>query len=83
MRKFLTLLAAAVVMSLSVPAFAEKWQGVDETVVEKAAAEHGRQECPGLFALEGDSKLFAFLVAGISGGFVMGYFMRDFLKRDK
>jgi hypothetical protein len=83
MMKFLTLVAAAALITISVPAFAEKWPGVDETVVEKAATEHGRQSCPGILSLEGDSKLFAFLIAGISGGFVMGYFLRDFIKRDK
>jgi hypothetical protein len=51
---------------------AEKWPGVDESVVEKIAAEAGRQPKP-LVPLEGDLLLFAFLCAGIAGGFALGY----------
>ena len=50
------------------------WAGVDETVVERIAAEAGRAPKPPL--LEGDLLLFAFLVAGIVGGFAIGYFYR-------
>jgi cobalt/nickel transport protein len=54
-----------------------RWPGVDETVVEKYAAEHGRPAKPGLINLEGDALLFAFLLAGTAGGFVAGYYYRD------
>lgn len=59
------------------PSFAESWQGVDETVVEKYAAEHDREACAPFINIEGDALLFAFLLAGAAGGFVMGYFYRD------
>jgi len=56
----------------------EKWPGVDETVVGKYAEEHGRPPKPHLIELEGDALLFAFLMAGVVGGFVIGYYYRDF-----
>jgi hypothetical protein len=40
--------------------------------VEKIAADAGRQPKP-LVPLEGDLLLFAFLCAGIAGGFALGY----------
>ena len=53
------------------------WTGVDETVVEKIAAEHGRgARKPLIDPGEGDLLLFAFLVAGAVGGFAAGYFWR-------
>lgn len=62
---------------------AEKWQGVDETVVEKYSIEHGRP--PKLHFIEptGDVLLFAFLVAGVVGGFTIGYYYRDFIATRK
>jgi hypothetical protein len=54
---------------------AERWAGVDESVVEKVAAEAGRQPKV-LVPLEGDLLLFAFLCAGIVGGFALGYWYR-------
>jgi hypothetical protein len=50
------------------------WSGVDETVVGKFAAEAGRHARAPL--VEGDLLLFAFLLAGIVGGFVLGYYFR-------
>lgn len=50
------------------------WAGVDEAVVGKVAAEAGRHASAPL--IEGDLLLFAFLVAGIIGGFVLGYYFR-------
>ena len=58
------------------------WKGVDETVVGKVAAEHGREARP-FFCLEGDAQLFAFLVAGAAGGFMMGYFYRGLVSRKR
>ncbi len=58
-------------------ASAAKWSGVDETVVEKYAEEHGR---PGIDPLintdQGDLLLFMFLIGGLLGGFAAGYYWR-------
>ncbi len=73
-------LSCALLLCFSVAAFAagEKWQGVDETVVEKYSVEHGRP--PKLHIIEptGDALLFVFLIAGVAGGFTLGYYYRDF-----
>lgn len=54
-----------------------EWKGVDEAVVEKIAAEHGREAKKPLIDLgEGDILLFAFLCAGVVGGFAAGYYWR-------
>lgn len=54
-----------------------KWPGVDETVVEKYAKAAGREPWePFINTDQGDLLLFAFLVAGVLGGFVMGYHFR-------
>lgn len=51
-----------------------KWTGVDETVVEKVAQEHGRASVSSWFnADQGDLLLFLFLLAGTVGGFILGY----------
>lgn len=52
----------------------EPWRGVDDAVVGKFAAAAGRHARAPL--VEGDLLLFAFLVAGIVGGFVLGYYFR-------
>lgn len=50
------------------------WSGVDETVVEKYAHEHGRQaRKPYINTDQGDLLLFLFLLAGSVGGFIAGY----------
>ncbi len=55
----------------------EQWQGVDESVVEKIAREHGREaKAPLLNTDQGDILLFVFLVAGAVGGFAGGYYWR-------
>jgi ABC-type cobalt transport system substrate-binding protein len=52
----------------------EKWTGVDESVVQKIAKEHGREaHKPLINTDQGDLLLFVFLVAGSIGGFVAGY----------
>lgn len=60
--------------------FAEEpgnWPGVDETVVEKYAKAAGREPWEPLINTDqGDLLLFAFLIAGVLGGFVMGYHFR-------
>jgi hypothetical protein len=60
------------------PAFAaEKWPGVDESVIEKYAKEHGREARePFINTNQGDLLLFAFLIAGTVGGFAAGYYWR-------
>lgn len=56
---------------------AGKWPGVDETVVEKYAKAAGREPWEPLINTDqGDLLLFAFLIAGVLGGFVMGYHFR-------
>ncbi len=55
----------------------EQWPGVDEAVVKRFAEAGGRPASDPLLNLEGDALLFAFLMAGVVGGFVGGYFFRD------
>jgi hypothetical protein len=56
---------------------AEKWTGVDESVVEKYAKEHGRgKREPFINTDQGDLLLFVFLLAGTVGGFMAGYSWR-------
>ena len=55
-----------------------QWSGVDETVVEKFAHEAGRTaRDPYINTDQGDILLFVFLLAGVAGGFVLGYYFRD------
>ncbi len=55
----------------------DKWPGVDESVVEKFAKEHGREaKDPLINTDQGDLLLFVFLVAGTVGGFAAGYYWR-------
>jgi hypothetical protein len=54
------------------------WDGVDKTVVEKYARAAGRPPRePFINTDRGDLLLFAFLIAGICGGFVGGYYFRE------
>jgi hypothetical protein len=56
---------------------ADKWGGVDESVVEKYAEEHGRNARePFINTDQGDLLLFVFLLAGAVGGFIAGYCWR-------
>lgn len=51
-----------------------RWPGVDETVVEKFAAELGRPaRGPIVDTDQGDLLLFLFTLAGAIGGFIVGY----------
>ena len=62
---------------LSAKAEGGKWAGVDETVVEKFAAKAGRTpKEPFITKDQGDLILFVFLIAGVAGGFVAGYYFR-------
>lgn len=63
---------------------ADKWPGVDETVVQRIARDHGREARKSLIDTgEGDLQLFVFLVAGAVGGFVGGYCWRALLEGKK
>lgn len=71
---FIFLLAAC---NLQFATASEKWTGVDESVVEKYANEHGREaKEPLINTDQGDLLLFVFLLAGTIGGFVGGYYWR-------
>lgn len=75
----LLILLTLLSLLFSTPAFAKesKWSGVDESVVEKYAAEHGREaRQPIINTDQGDLLLFVFLLAGTVGGFIGGYCWR-------
>jgi ABC-type cobalt transport system substrate-binding protein len=56
----------------------KSWLGVDEAVVEKIAREHGREaKKPFINTDQGDLLLLVFLLAGVAGGFVAGYYWRE------
>ncbi len=71
------------VSALSISVFAEgKWGGVDESVVEKYAEEHGREAVdPFINTDQGDLLLFVFLLGGAVGGFVGGYYWRELMEK--
>jgi len=55
----------------------QKWPGVDESVIEKVAKEHGKEaRQPFINTDQGDLLLFVFLLAGAVGGFIGGYYWR-------
>lgn len=53
------------------------WQGIDEGIIEPFAAKAGRHPWPTLIPGQGNLLLFVLLVAGIIGGFVIGFAWRD------
>jgi len=56
---------------------AGSWPGVDEAVIEKVAEKAGRPARePFINTDQGDLLLFVFLLAGIVGGFIGGYYFR-------
>jgi len=57
--------------------FSSPWEGIDVAVVGIKAQELGGQVWQPFINLEGDALLFAFAIAGVFGGFVLGYFWRD------
>ncbi len=70
-------LAALLSGPLSLTARAASWSGVDETVIEKFADAAGRPARePFINTDQGDLLLFAFLLAGMAGGFIAGYYFR-------
>ena len=71
-----SLAAVAAAAPGAAPEPAAGWPGVDESVIEKVAAEAGRTPRPLLFEMEGDLGLFLFLCAGIVGGSIFGYCFR-------
>ena len=81
MRRHALVMVSAFLLSLvSLSQAEEKWQGVDETVVQKFAREHGREaRKPLIDTGEGDLQLFMFLLAGTAGGFAAGYCWRALL----
>ncbi len=69
------LLTSLFTLHTSLPA--AEWAGVDETVVEKIAEEHGRAaRDPLINTDQGDLLLFMFLIGGATGGFIAGYYWR-------
>ncbi len=79
-RAFRLLISFSAIVACLLPAAtanAETWPGVDETVVEHIAGEHGREASDPLINTDqGDILLFVFLLAGVVGGFVAGYCWR-------
>ena len=75
---FIGIIALVFLMSYQHPASsADKWSGVDESVVEKYAKENGREaRKPLINTDQGDLLLFVFLLAGTIGGFAAGYSWR-------
>ncbi|MGD0884604.1 MAG: cobalt ABC transporter permease [Thermodesulfovibrionales bacterium] len=80
---FLILLLFTIFCSrAAVVSSSEKWTGVDESVVEKYAKEHGREaRKPFIDTDQGDLLLFVFLLAGTIGGFAAGYSWRVLMER--
>jgi len=80
---FTVFLLFTIYYSLFTVVFAsEKWPGVDESVVEKIAKEHGREaKEPLINTDQGDLLLFVFLVAGAVGGFAAGYYWKTLIEK--
>ncbi len=77
---FIFLLTSYFLLPSSVSA--AEWGGVDESVVEKYAEEHGRAaRDPFINTDQGDLLLFVFLLAGAVGGFAAGYYWRELMER--
>jgi len=71
--------AALILMILLSPAVycGASWEGVDKSVVERVAAEHGKEASAPLVNTDrGDLLLFVFLMAGAVAGFIAGYSYR-------
>lgn len=66
------------ILVFGVSLYAEnKWSGIDVSVVEKYAKEHGRApRDPIINTDQGDLLLFMFLLAGTIGGFFAGYYWK-------
>ena len=78
-KKAILFLSFAIMMLVgaSFSSASPKWQGVDESVVEKVARENGREAwTPFINTDQGDLLLFVFLIAGTAGGFMLGFYWR-------
>ena len=63
---------------------ASTWSGVDVNVIEKFAADAGREARePFINTDQGDLLLFVFALAGAAGGFVAGYYWRRLISEKK
>ena len=72
----------AMFLALCTIAEAAEWGGVDESVVEKYAEEHGRAaRDPYINTDQGDLLLFVFLLAGTVGGFIGGYYWKELMEK--
>ncbi|MCX7794308.1 MAG: hypothetical protein N2257_07910 [Thermodesulfovibrionales bacterium] len=73
--RIVLLLFLIIAFNLSIVTASEKWSGVDESVIERFAKEHGREAGDPLINTDqGDLLLFVFLIAGAVGGFFAGYY---------
>ncbi len=57
------------------------WEGVDVAVVGQQAEQLGAIVRPPTINIQGDLLLFAFVMAGAMGGFVIGYLWRGFFQK--
>ncbi|MBI4333975.1 MAG: energy-coupling factor ABC transporter permease [Chloroflexi bacterium] len=57
------------------------WEGVDVAVVGKYAGELGATVKQPFLNIQGDLLLFIFTLAGLAGGFIMGYVWRSFPRK--
>lgn len=79
---FFVLLLITYHLSFVTVAIATEWGGVDESVVEKYAEEHGREaRDPFINTDQGDLLLFVFLLGGAVGGFAAGYYWRELMEK--
>jgi cobalt/nickel transport protein len=60
-----------------------QWPGVDEAVIGRFVDESGHRSPPLFDWVRGDVLLFAFLVAGLLSGFVLGFFARSAFRREE
>ncbi len=60
------------------------WGGVDVNVIEKYAADAGREaKAPFINTDQGDLLLFVFALGGAVGGFIAGYYWRRLISEKK
>ena len=74
---------AAWIFLLNDHAVTGRWPGVDEAVIGRFVDESGQRSRPLFEWVRGDLLLFAFLVAGLISGFVLGFFSRSALGREE
>jgi len=60
-----------------------QWPGVDEAVIGRFVDESGQRSPPLFDWVRGDVLLFAFLMAGLLAGFVLGFFARSAFGREQ